>query len=151
MANEKKTATVIASIHRRESYDDQMRSVEASSGAEYVHPAEVLEPIMQAAELGLLMDMSARLSKLLQWLADGSAGGTMDMRAWCMLYVLRPDLIRGESALQYAKRRGVSHPRVMLLLRQFRELFPGVKFAAPSRGRSTVRPPVGSLLKLDTK
>lgn len=55
----------------------------------------------------------------------GAAIGTLHMRAWVLLYAVRPDLINGETMRAAAKRFGVTPIRVGDIMREFRACVPG--------------------------
>lgn len=54
----------------------------------------------------------------------GSPIGTLHMRAWVILYCVRPDLIEGETMRAAAKRFGVDNSRLRDIMRDFRACVP---------------------------
>jgi hypothetical protein len=106
----------------------QMRIVEQAGIGDWTHPGEAMDPPEIDLEMSLIMDMAARLSKVLQFVSDGREGSTMEMRIWAVLYVLRPDLIKGETIAHFAARMKVSSSRIKAFVGEFRALFPGVEF-----------------------
>lgn len=108
----------------------QMRRVEQAGVGEWEHPSEIVE---RDGELERLMELAARLSRIWQWVSEGHDGGTMDMRIWSVLYVMRPDLLKGQTMRNYARERRVVPSRVHSLVQEFRDLFPDVKFTKASR------------------
>lgn len=111
----------------------QMRRVERAGVGDWRHPVDDIEPPQQDDQLTRIMDLAARLTKILSWVSEGREGRTMDMRSWAMLYVMRPDLLRGETMRSYAGSRGVQVSRVHAFVQEFRELFPDVHFTKASR------------------
>jgi hypothetical protein len=114
----------------------QMRIVEQAGVGDWTHPGDSMDPPELDMELSRIMDMAARLSRVLQFVSAGRDGGTMDLRIWAVLYVLRPDLLRGETMRSFALTRGVKASRVHVFVQEFRDLFPGVQFTKPSRGEN---------------
>jgi hypothetical protein len=132
------------------SFDESLPEEQARSVDAWQHPTESIEP-KEAADLSLLMELAARLTKVLSFISAGNETETMDMRAWVVMKQLRPDLLKGETLRQYAGRRGVSFSRLNNLAREFQKLFPGLKLGRQSGGRRRAHPPVGSLLKTASK
>lgn len=75
-------------------------------------------------QAALFSQMAELLAPVLLFIADGRRGGTMDIRSWVVLYVVKPEAIANESMVAFAKRRGVSQVRVYELVSKFRRLIP---------------------------
>lgn len=56
--------------------------------------------------------------------AAGSKVGTLHLRAWVLLYAVRPDLIDGDTLTEAGKRYGVAPTRLSYLAREFRRYMP---------------------------
>jgi hypothetical protein len=122
----------------------QMKMVERDGADHWTHPGEAMDPPELDHEIGRIMDMAASLSKILSWISEGAGCvrkgkefSTLDLRTWAMLYVMRPDLLGGETMRAFALRRGVKVSRVHRLVQEFRDLFPGVQFTKASRVASS--------------
>lgn len=87
-------------------------------------PVDLLEPLPVETQAALFSQMAELLAPVLQFMAKGSKTGTLDMRAWIVLYVVRHDSIGGESVRQYAQRRGVAPSRIFDLVMELRKEIP---------------------------
>lgn len=88
-------------------------------------------------EADLVAEFAELLSPIFVFIAKGRLSGTMDVRSWVVLYETRLDLIQSESIDQFAKRKGVSAPRVYALIKEFREAVPG--YRSGNRKSATTR------------
>lgn len=73
------------------------------------------------------------LTPLFQYLADGYKWGNLDIRAFLVLYALRPDLVNGESMTEAGKRFGVKRQSVQHLLNVLKETVPSLEIDSESR------------------
>jgi hypothetical protein len=102
------------------------------------HPVEDLEPrevsAEQEAEEQYYFEMSVRLHKLLEWLAQGPARTGkfmplgMGVRAAVLLYAVRPDMCDGMKLPQIANKLGVTKEAMNNQMRALKELL-GLQFA----------------------
>lgn len=99
---------------------------DAAAIASFEHPAELLEKEVQEQ---LIMQLADALTPVLQYIAKGRLGGTMNHRAWVWLYETRRDYVAGESIEAYAKRAGLSARRVHNLVLEFRAMIPAYRSA----------------------
>jgi hypothetical protein len=103
------------------------KACDAAGLAAFQHPAEAME-LMPAETTGDVMaQLAVVLSPLFGFIARGHLGGTLDMRAWCVLYCLRAEYVRGETIAEYAKRRGVTPRRVQVLINELRTELPALR------------------------
>lgn len=68
------------------------------------------------------------LGPVLEYLGSSCTPTAMAVRAWCLLYCMRPDLIEYESLVSASKRFGVSHQVINRILRDFEDAVPGFHF-----------------------
>ena len=103
------------------------RACDGAGLAALRHPGEALdgEPCEGGADV--MEQLAVVLSPLFGFIARGHLGGTMDMRAWCVLYCMRADYVGGETIAQYAARRGVTPKRVQTLLNELRGDLPALR------------------------
>lgn len=119
--------------HDRQNAAHELAENEAAVAA-FQHPGELLEK--EVAEQ-LISKLADALTPVLQFIAKGRLGGTMDHRAWVWLYETRRDYVRGESIEHYAKRAGISHSRVHELVKEFRRMIPA--YRSPNQKSATTR------------
>jgi hypothetical protein len=67
------------------------------------------------------------LAPVFDYLGDGYRFGTLERRAWMLLYALRPDLLKGEDMATAARRWGVSKVALHHQLRELRQVLPYLK------------------------
>ena len=110
--------------------------------------------VQQRASLGSPADTIALLADVLRpmllFLAKGSGLnpkatrgpkiGTLHMRAWVLLYAIRPDLINGETMRAAAKRFGVTPIRIGDLMREFCVAVPHFDAGIEERRRHAMNP-----------
>lgn len=91
-------------------------------------------------EANALIVLSSLLGQLFRYFSDGYQMGpehsrtrVIGMRSWIVLYSLRPDLVRGESMGDAARKFGVTKVAMKAQLDKFREYFPALKFETASR------------------
>lgn len=111
----------------------ELADIDASVQA-YRHPAELIEG--EAREC-LVATLAEALTPIMQFVAKGRNGGTMQHRAWVWLYETRKDFVGGESIGDYAKRAGLSPARVHELVNEFRALIPA--YRSPNRKSAVTR------------
>jgi len=57
-------------------------------------------------------------------------------RLWCVLYLVRPDLVRYETTTAAARRYGVSLFYINAQLREIKEMFPDARLSSRPRGHT---------------
>jgi len=97
-------------------WQDEKRSSRAPAHDSVQALADVLRPVILFLAKG-----SGHNAKFTR----GPAIGTLHMRAWVLLYAVRPDLVEGETMRAAARRFGVSAIRVGDIMREFRACVPG--------------------------
>jgi hypothetical protein len=110
------------------------RADKEASVAAWQHPGDALDAAVQEQLVSQLADA---LTPVLQFVAKGRLGGTMQHRAWVWLYETRRDYVSGESIDDYAKRAGISHQRVHELVKEFRSMIPA--YRSPNQKSATTR------------
>jgi hypothetical protein len=73
------------------------------------------------------------LTPVFLYLAEGYQKKTLEVRAWVLLYALRPDLLDGESMSDFARKRGVTKPAIHQKLAELRRVLPGLHINTDSR------------------
>lgn len=105
------------------------RACDEAGAAAFRHPGDEMDappgPVAPAADV--MAQLAVVLSPLFGFIAKGHLGGTLDMRAWCVLYCLRAEYVRGETIAEYARRRGVSPKRVQVLINELRAELPALR------------------------
>lgn len=107
---------------------------EAAAVQAFRHPSEIIESDKREELVATLADA---LTPIMQFVAKGRNGGTMQHRAWVWLYETRKDFVGGESIGDYAKRAGLSAQRVHELVHEFRALIPA--YRSPNRKPAVTR------------
>lgn len=98
---------------------------------DWVHPAESLDGV--EGEQVLAVMAREWLTPILLFLAEGytKSGqdglGTLDKRAWALIYAIRPDLLNGDVMSDAARRWGVCEAALNRLVRRFEEYVPGFR------------------------
>lgn len=95
-----------------------------AAAAAWKHPADLID---QEAQEQLVMKLAHALTPVMQFIAKGRLGGTMAHRSWVWLHETRLDMIGAESIEDYARRAGLSAPRIHELVREFRRMIPAYR------------------------
>lgn len=88
-------------------------------------------------ETVLLERLAEMLSPLFEYIAAGNNSRVMGMRAWCLLYAVRPELIDHETFQAAAEKFGVSQENMIYHFARLKKTFPAfdyVKRATPTTG-----------------
>lgn len=88
-------------------------------------PVDQIEPLSAGIDEDLVAEFSTRLAVVWEFLAKGRTSDSRAHRVWAALYVMRRDLIDGESVEAYAGRKGVSVAGVHRYVAEFRQVFAG--------------------------
>ena len=78
--------------------------------------------------------LAEMLTPVFQFLADGYATGNLEIRAWVILYAIRPDLLGGETMKEFADLRGVHHYAIQDVLKKFQRELPHLSLDLSTRG-----------------
>jgi hypothetical protein len=101
----------------------------------------------QRAELsaeGGFAILAELLTPVFLYLAEGYQKKTLEIRAWVLLYALRPDLLNGESMSDFARKRGVSKPAIHQKLSELRRMIPALEIDTKSRKGHTTQKELSS-------
>jgi hypothetical protein len=71
----------------------------------------------------LIAQMAELLAPIFRFIAAGVPSETMDERAWAVAYVMRPDILQGETMVACARRLGVSMYCIRELVYEFRSIY----------------------------
>lgn len=88
-------------------------------------------------ETVLLDRLAEMLAPLFEYIAAGNNSRVMGMRAWCLLYAVRPELIDHETFQAAADKFGVSQENMIYHFARLKKTFPSfdyVKRATPTTG-----------------
>lgn len=98
--------------------------VEAHGVETFTHPADLIEPQNRDA---LIDEFRELLTPLFLYLARGRSQRNVALRTWVLLYLVRRDLINGETIDQRANAAGVNVATIKVLIREFRTNFPSFR------------------------
>jgi len=76
----------------------------------------------------LLERMADAMGPLYEFFADAQNPRSMGIRAWCLVYAIRPDLIGHQTIQSGAEFFGVTQEAVCYQLKQLEASFPGFKY-----------------------
>ena len=102
-------------------YEARMRLVERQSASAYRHPVESMEPDIRDEIIEQFREL---LAPIFLFIASGRDTRTRGMRSWAVLYVVRLDLLEGETIQHRARCDGVSTARIQALVNEFRRMVP---------------------------
>lgn len=85
------------------------------------HPVDFIEPELTNQEL--LSHVAEMFGSVLHWISQAKSMLAMGLRAYAVLYILRPGLIDGITLEAIGKQCGVTRQAVDKLLTNFRETF----------------------------
>lgn len=110
--------------------------IDRASTEAWTHPVDLIEAEQKAALVGQLAEV---LTPIMVYIAKGKASGTDRHRMWVWFYETRRDLYEGETIEEYAKRVGLSAPRIYKLIEEFREIVPAYHSAHRKRAATKAR------------
>ncbi len=96
-----------------------------SSAASYnSHPVDELEPLDDPSAIHVDFKLYGNiLSRVYVWVAEARDLVALGKRQWVQLYVLRPDLIKGQTLDQFGALDSVSRQGMDKLVQEFRATF----------------------------
>lgn len=98
---------------------------------DWTHPADQLDGV--EGEQALARMAREWLTPILLFLAEGYTNmgkdkcGSLDKRAWALIYAIRPDLLNGHVMADAARRWGVDESAMNYFVRRFEEYVPGFR------------------------
>jgi len=102
-------------------YDEQMELVDRDAVRAWRHPVEELEP---QSDKSLVEQFGDLLAPVFLFISSARNAKQMALRAWVVLYVVRLDLVDGETIAAYAKKVGMAKDTVHRAVKEFRALVP---------------------------
>ena len=102
-------------------YGEEFQDVAESVNASYrYHPIEDIEPATESHDL---QAVGESLSKILVWAAEAKSIVALGQRLWVFLYVVRPDLIEGQTLDQFGSQSNQTRQAIDKVVQEFQDNF----------------------------
>lgn len=92
----------------------------SSAASYYSHPIDEIEPIERNQDLEAL---GRALAPVLVWCAEAKSLVSMGQRMWVFLYVVRPDLINGQTLDQFGSMDNKTRQAIDKIVQNFQGTF----------------------------